>query len=157
MRKSVLSLSILSFFLIQSCEQSDNLKEKDSLIFNIPELVNKTPEQVIKILGEPDSAYTQYVVTIPVYTQWYGEKGLEIQYLEPEKLSKDIVIHNAGPLLFEPSTLALFGLEPTTPTISNPRSNLRWSDLQGYKTIHFYNRQEDANGDIRFQIYFKTE
>ncbi len=157
MRKFILPLSILFICLLQACAEKDNLKEKDSILFNIPELVNKTPEQVIEILGEPDSAYTQYVVTIPVYTQWWNDKGLEIQYLEPDKRSKDIVIHKAGPLPFDPSTLALFGLEPMSPTVSNPRSNLRWSDMQGFKTIHFYNRLENQNGEVNFQLFFKAE
>lgn len=158
MRRIVLGISttlLLAGMVACGGQKQQNLKEQRSLKLDILSIFDKSPEEVIAVLGQPDSSYTQYVVTIPVYTQWYGEHHLEIQYLEPDKRSRDIVLHQSDGVSFGPEGLKAFGLQAAIPKVNNP-NNLRWDNQQGFSIIHFYARQTNpATGEEEFKVFFK--
>jgi hypothetical protein len=157
-RRIVLGVStflLLAGMVACGGQQQDNLKQQRKLKLDILRIADKSPQEVIEILGEPDSSYTQYVVTIPVYTQWYGAHQLEIQYLEPEKRARDIVLHSSEGVAFGPEGLEAFGLQAAAPSVNNP-NNIRWDQQQGFSIIHFYARQTNpATGQEEFMIFFK--
>jgi len=158
MRRIVLGISttlLLAGMVACGGQKQQNLKEQRSLQLDVLSIADKSPEEVIEVLGQPDSSYVQYVVTIPVYTQWYGDRHLEIQYLEPEKRARDIVLHSSEGVTFGPEGLKAFGLQAATPSVNNP-NNLRWDNQQGFSIINFYARQtKPETGQEEFKVFFK--
>jgi hypothetical protein len=125
---------------------------------NIPEITDKTPEEVARVLGAADSMYTQKIVTKAIYTERYRrEFEIEIMYLNG--LSTDIVVLDAAPELpFEPSAIATFGFKAIPPTDVMKNAYIKWKNYPGYKTINCFATDLDGAGEVeKFQIFFKSD
>lgn len=137
-----------------ACENKAT-SEKEGIIVDVPAIINKTPEEVVKLLGEPDSAFDQYIVTKKIFTQLYQAGVVEIQY--PRGKATDIVIHNPQPLPFEPPTLAAFGVQPKGPTYFQPYEVMRWEDIPEFEMVSFYTvHKADSVTVDNYTIFFKA-
>ena len=154
-RRGHLGLCAIAFIIFWAC--TPNEKEGKNLIVNVPEIINKTPEEVVAILGKPDTAFVQNVVTLRFHTQLYYElDSLEIQYLEGT--SKDIVVHKPLPLPLNKMTLKAYGLEPKEPTGNVLDEVLRWENYEGFKMVNMYAIHKDKDGKIDdYKIFFKVK
>ena len=127
-------------------------------ILEVEEVADKTPEQVAKILGKPDTAYTQVIVTKPVFTQIY-RREFEIEIMYPEGLSTDIVVFDAAPNLpFEAGIIEKFGLQQIPPSDVVANTYIKWKNYPGYKTINFFVTDLDSAGNVKqFRLFFKSD
>ncbi len=145
-RITIILCSVLS---LVSCKQ---------IILDVEEVTDKTPEQVAKILGTPDTAYTQVIVTKPVFTQIY-RREFEIEIMYPEGLSTDIVVFDAAPNLpFEAGIIEKFGLQQMPPSDVVANTYIKWKNYPGYKTINFFATDLDSAGKVeQFRLFFKSD
>ena len=127
-------------------------------VLDVNNVVDRTPKEVVSILGEPDTTYTQMIVTKPIFTQLYS-RDYKIEIMYPEGLSTDIVIYNPAPSLpFDPSTLKYFGLDYVHPSDVMENAYIKWKNYPGYTTINFFATDLDSTGAVeQFNLFFKSE
>lgn len=129
------------------------------LILDVPKIMNRTPQEVIGVLGEPDSAFTQFIVTKVIFTQIYNRQfNVEIMY--PEGLATDIVVYDPAPdLPFEPETLEHFGLSADiAPSDTMKETYIKWKNYPGFKTINLFVTKLDSIGQVsQYLIFFKSD
>lgn len=134
---------------------SPNRIEEGGLILDIPILINKTPTEVVEILGEPDTSYYEQVLAKSFLVHRYKKHDIEVQYLKGK--SNDIIINEPLPVKFDPESLKHFGLKPIEPTVSREKGMLKWKNYSGLKTINFYKVRVDSAGNIiGYKIFFKA-
>lgn len=142
----------MTLLIMGSCTKKD-------LILDIQKVVDKTPHQVVGLLGEPDTAYTQVIVRKPIFTQIY-ERDYKIEIMYPEGLSTDVVIYDPAPgLPYSSKTLSRFGLDNSiSPSDSMANAYLKWKNYPGFKTINFFATKLDSAGGIKqYRIFFKSD
>lgn len=144
-----ITIILCSILFLVSCKQT---------ILDVEDVTDKTPEQVTKILGKPDTAYTQVIVTKPVFTQIY-RREFEIEIMYPEGLSTDIVVFDAAPKLpFEAGIIEKFGLPQIPPSDVVANTYIKWKNYPGYKTINFFVTDLDSTGNVeQFRLFFKSD
>lgn len=127
-------------------------------ILDVEEVADKTPQQVVEILGKPDTAYTQVFVTKHVFTQIY-KREFEIEIMYPEGLSTDIVVFDVAPKLpFEAEIIEKFGLPQIPPSDIVENTYIKWKNYPGYKTINFFVTDLDSAGNMeQFRLFFKSD
>jgi hypothetical protein len=127
--------------------------------FTIKQITNKLPEEVVEILGEPDSAYFQTVVTKRFFTQRYnqleGKYDVEIQYLSGR--SNDIIITDIiDDHPYDEKVLVNFGLPEAPPTETLPNGYFKWKGFEGFHVVNVYSTHLDDSGVADdFKIFFK--
>ena len=126
------------------------------VILDVSSVVNKTPEEVIRILGTPDTTYTERILGKTIFCQRYVAHNIEIQY--PESLSTDIVIYGPHGLPFTQSALKAFNIRQQHPAQYERDAVMRWYDLDKFAAVSFYNVVKGSDGGIdNFTIYFKAK
>lgn len=151
--RNSLGLFIVFWFCFSACSES-KLKE-ESIILNIPNLIHKTPTEVVAILGKPDTVYYEQVLRKTFLVQRYKNLDLEIQYIKGK--SNDIIINDPIPIEFKKESLSLFGIKPAQPTEHREKEMLKWKNYSGLKTINFYKVRTDSAGNIvSYKIFFKV-
>jgi hypothetical protein len=130
----------------------------ESPVCNVEEIADKTPQEVVNILGEPDTAYTQVIVTKPIFTQIY-KREFDIEIMYPDGLSTDIVVFDAAPKLpFEAGIIEKFGLQQIPPSDVVANTYIKWKNYPGYKTINFFVTDLDSAGNVeQFRLFFKSD
>jgi hypothetical protein len=149
----VCAFYLLLFFFLTSCQK----KDETDIILDVRSVINKRPEEVIKILGEPDTTYTEMILGKSLFCQRYAKHNIEIQY--PESLSTDIVIYGPHELPFTQSALKAFDIhyQKKHPSQYEKDVLMRWYDFDEFETISFYNVQKDSSGQINnYNIFFKA-
>lgn len=149
-RNAVIWIAWLS---IVACTRSN----QESYSLDVRRLANKRPQEVEKLLGNPDSSYTFHMMGKPVFCQVYRDRYLVVQY--PGMLSTDFVISGPHGLPFDHSALQAFDVDYRQHHLSDYRQNsyLRWSDIEGFSAISFYNARLDSQGKvIGFDIFLKA-
>jgi len=147
---SRITIILCTVLCLVSCKQT---------ILDVEEVADKTPQQVVEILGKPDTAYTQVFVTKHVFTQIY-RREFEIEIMYPDGLSTDIVVFDAAPKLpFEAGIIEKFGLQqmmPPSDVVAN--TYIKWKNYPGYKTINFFVTDLDSTGNVeQFRLFFKSD
>lgn len=147
MLKTILFTAVV--FAFWSCEKK---------LLDIEQVVDKTPEEVETILGKPDTAYTQMIVTKPIYTQIFRDE-VDIEIMYPDGLSTDIVVLDAAPeFKFNERIIARFGLKEIPPSHVQKNSFIKWKNYPGYKTINIFATDLDTAGNVeQFRIFFKSD
>ncbi len=145
---------LISWVLVLACQTK---KEYPHQHLQVMDIINNTPEETVKILGEPDSAFMQKVVTKNFYTQLYFNlDSLEIQYMDGT--AKDIILHKPVPLSFDKKILENYGLGLKDPTSNELGEVYRWENYPDFKVISAYITRRDNNGEISdFRIFFKVK
>lgn len=140
-------------FLACACGQ----KESSDIILDVKQIANKRPEQVVKLLGEPDSTYYIRIFGRSIFCQLYKPHNIEIQY--PETLATDIVIYGPHGLPFSHEALKAFNVNHKIHPNEYIEGQLwRWYDQEGFSTISLYNTDKDTTGRIlNFNIFFKSK
>lgn len=154
--KNLLSLflGLVGAITVFSISCSSPTTEEVGLVLDIPNLVHKTPTEVVEILGEPDTSYYVRILTKTFLVHGYKDHDIKIQYLKGK--SDDIVV-NDPQVEFKEESLRHFGIEPAPPTVFREKAMLKWKNYSGLKTINFYNVTTDSLGNIRsYKIYFKA-
>ena len=154
MKIRIFLLLFVALILLTGCNNGRDPK----LILDVASVINKTPDEVIAVLGEPDTTYIEKVVGKEIFCQRFGRHNIEIQY--PELLSTDIVIYGPHDLPFTQVALKAFNVEyhQQHPSHFEHDAVMRWYDLNEFEAISFYNVKKDATGDIdNFYIYFKSK
>lgn len=150
MKKVTLAVFLFVGSFIFSCTSSDD----SQMILDVPNLVQKLPEEVVGVLGEPDTVYYDQVFNKKFLVQRYKEHDLEIQYLNGK--SNDIILNDASLIEFKQESLNRFGIKPAIPTVFRDKEMIKWKNHSGLKTINFYNVKLDSVGNIiNFTIFFK--
>lgn len=145
-------LLLMGLILLFACE---NQKP----IMDIATVVNKTPQQVESILGTPDTAYTQTIVTKHIFTQIYNKDVFNIEIMYPDGLSTDVVVLNGAPKLpFDASAIKQFGLNEIPPSHFQEKAFIKWKNYPGYKTINIFVTDLDSVGNVeQFRLFFKSD
>lgn len=144
---------LLVILLITSCAQ----KDETNIILDVRSIINKSPEEVVEILGEPDTTYTERILGKALFCQRYTKHNIEIQY--PESLSTDIVIYGPHELPFTQSALKAFNIkyQKKHPSQYEKDVLMRWYDFDEFEAISFYNVRKDSLGQINnYSIFFKA-
>lgn len=156
MKLMKLIIYICSFLICSSfysCSESPS--DQAGLILNIPSLVNKLPNEVAEILGEPDTVYYDQVLNKKFFVQRYKRHDIEIQYLKGR--ANDIIVNQPWPVDFEAGSLRYFGIKPAQPTVYHENEMIKWKNHSGLKTINFYKVRKDSTGNIiSYKIFFKA-
>lgn len=148
-------LNVLLLMYFTSCKEK---RQDPALLLDIRSIVNRTPTQVISILGEPDTTYTERIAGKAFYCQRYWKHNVEIQY--PDSLSTDIVIYGPHGLPFAQSALKAFNIEYQTKHPSQYEKDIlmRWYNFDEFEAISFYNVEKDSQGRIlNYNIFFKSK
>jgi hypothetical protein len=90
---------LVALSILCACSSGDD----SGKVLDIRNVVNKTPEQVAELLGEPDTTYTERILGKEIFCQRYYRNNIEIQY--PESLSTDVVVYGPHGLPFTQSAL----------------------------------------------------
>lgn len=152
MKIRILSLALSSVLLLAACGKDEKL------ILDVRSVINKSPEEVVSILGEPDTTYTEKIPGKEIFCQRYREHNIEIQY--PESLSTDIVVYGPHNLAFTQSALEAFNIryQEQHPSQYERDAVMRWYDFKEFAAISFYNVQKNPEGVItNYTIYFKAK
>lgn len=153
--RSNIALPLLLVFSILSCR--DQGAANDSVILDVKRIVNKSPEEVEEILGEPDSAYTITVMGKRIFCQAYAGNSIEIQY--PDRRARDILVTDQTRLAFDQTALSAFGLDykKQHPSDYKKGSFIRWSNFDDFSAISLYATEKDSlNRVTAFNIFFKS-
>jgi hypothetical protein len=147
-------IGLVVSMMLFACNPGDG----PGIILDIRNVVNKTPEQVVEILGEPDTTYTERILGKEIYCQKYYRNNIEIQY--PESLSTDVVVYGPHGLPFTQSGLKAFDLsyQKQHPSQYEKETLMRWYDFENFEAISFYDVQKDSVGRIKnYTIFFKAK
>lgn len=143
--------------LVQLLLVSCSLKDQD-VILDVKKIIYKTPEEVVTMLGNPDSTYTIRILNKVIFCQWYEENGIEIQYHD-SGLSTDILVKGPHGLSFDPSALKAFNLDIHVPPSQFMEKELiRWYNMDEFAGISFYRVQWDEQKNVKnYTIFFKAK
>jgi hypothetical protein len=128
------------------------------VLLDVPSVINKTPVEVVELLGEPDTTYIETILGRKLFCQRYDKHNIEIQF--PDSLSTEIVVYGPHGLPFTQSALKAFNIphQKAHPSQHEKNRLMRWYDYKEFEAISFYNVQEDAAGAIEnFSIFFKAK
>lgn len=144
-------LAVFSALLsITACEQP--FAESEKIVLDIPAIANKTPAEVMAVLGQPDSVYMQKRGQRKVAVQLYKPHGVEIYY--PAGKASEILVNEPAPLPYHESALSSFNIEPRSPNQANDNASIKWSNIQGYNYITFFSHNIQADTVSEFKIFF---
>jgi len=148
-RKFLIRLCIVCLLVFWS-----SCKDK-SVIVDINSVINKSNEEVINTLGEPDTTYWQPIFNKKILTAEYTRYRIEFRYFEGK--ASDIIVRNPTELEFAASTLKRFGLPESAPDKIEKDVLLRWDNpAEDIKMVSFYSKKRDDNGDpLIYEFYFK--
>ena len=143
--------------LILSILLSCNSAEKDNIIFNAPDLVDKSPMEVVDILGEPDSIFHRTLFGKQYFIQYYDKHGIEVRHYQGK--IKGVIVNEPYPLAFEPETITKFGINYVEPTNYDSSAMIMWKNIEGFKVINFYLRGVKKPDSIEhsYHIYFNMD
>ncbi len=147
-------LVVLASVFLHSCTQWGS---KDILL-DVKAIVNKSPKEVEKIIGTPDSTYTLQIMGKKTFCQLYKKHNIEIQY--PKLLATDIIVYGPHELPFNQTALSAFNLDYRVQHPSDYMKDrfIRWSDFEEFSAITFYNTKKDSLNNITdFNIFFKVK
>lgn len=154
MKKIYRSAGMLAGFAallsMTACEQP--LAESEKIVLDIPAIANKTPEEVVAALGQPDSVYLQKRGRKKVAVQLYKPHQIEIYF--PAGKASEILVNKPAPLPYHERALSSFNIEPRSPDQANDNAAIKWSNIQGFKYITFFSHQIQADTVSDFKIFF---
>ena len=152
MKKRILIVVCLVSFIwlaIGSCNST-----RENLIVDIPSIIDKSPGEVKKVLGEPDSSYMQPILNKKVLTFFYTANVVEIRFFK--NVASEIIVRQTKDIPFEENSLELFGVTPQTPTEKKENLLITWNDYPNFKTVSFYTKYRNTDGTPQiFEIFFK--
>lgn len=127
------------------------------IIFDVSAIANKSPKEVVSMLGKPDSVYVLRVLGKPIPCQYYKAYNLEVQYSGSK--ATDIVVYGARNLPFDQTALSAFNLDYRKhhPSDYRRESFIRWTGFDEFSAITFYSLKKDSMNNIAsYDIFFKT-
>ncbi len=148
------SLIFLLAFLWFACAQNSKTEKH---LPPLGQLANKTPDQLLELVGPPDSVFVQFVVTKQMLTHHYRGKDylLEIQF--PKGMSTDLIVVNP-PVSFDKLNLEIFGLRDSKPTEDVESAYKKWRKIEPFKIINAYvTNRTPGNRVLTYSVYFKSE
>lgn len=153
MRAKRFSIICLPLLILAGCAADKSAE----IIFDASAIANKAPEDVVSILGNPDSVYVLRVLGKPIPCQYYKVYNLEIQYSDSG--ATDIVVYGARNLPFDQTALSAFNLDYRKHHPSDYRrgSFIRWTDFDQFSAITFYSPKKDSMNNVTsYDIFFRT-
>lgn len=143
-------VGIIYMIVMISCKNSDS-----DIIIDIDEVINKSNDEVIGILGKPDTAYWQPIFNKKVYTTVYTPYKVEFRYFNG--VASDIIVRQPGDLSFHPASLARFGIPKSDPDKREPNVLLRWDHpTDRIRMITMYAKKAGDDGQPSvYEFYFK--
>jgi len=146
---TVISLMVFIALLSQRCTQSDNNR-----LFNVTELKNNTPQQVIHIVGtQPDSSFNKRFINGEKYVQlYYKLDSAEFRYVKGRLA--EIIVHKPA-FGYKPENIEKFGLNYQSPSQTDTAVFIRWYNYPDFKAISFYRVGSKNKGrGSGFKVYF---
>lgn len=145
--------ALLGVFLIAGCTPV----EPDDLVFDAPKLVAKSPEEVVELLGEPDTSYYRPFLNKRYFIQYYNQYGVEVRHLNGSV--SEIIVQQPYPLKFAPETITRFGIAYTEPSEYDSLAMIMWKNIEGIKVVNFYLRGELKPDSIEhsYHIFFNMD
>lgn len=127
---------------------------RQNLVIDIPKIINKSPEEVKKALGEPDSSILQPIFNKKVLTFYYTANVVEIRFFE--NIASEIIVRKTDNIPFDENSLKLFGVSPQTPTEKKENLLITWNTYPEFKTVSFYTKYRNPDGSPKiYEIFFK--
>ncbi len=147
----MLALLLLSWLLYCCTSYSEDV------VFNAPSLLNKSPTEVIGILGEPDTVFQRTFFGKQYFIQYYNEYGVEVRHYQGK--IKGVIVNEPYPLEFKPETIIKFGISYVEPTKYDSSAMIMWKNIDGFKVINFYLRGVRKPDSIKhsYHIYFNMD
>lgn len=144
-----LKLSFLVLLFSIACQTSSS-----NLIIDVPQVVDKNPEEIRQILGDPDSVAMQPIFRQKVLTYYYTRHDVELRFFNGH--ASEILVRKTDDIPFEAASLSLFGLDPTSPEEFIPDMLMRWGNYDQFKTVTFYTKHRDAEGRPEiYELFFR--
>jgi len=140
---------VVLFVLFAACQS-----KKPQIIFDVSSLIGGSPNEIINVLGNPDSTYNKTILNKPYYYQQYDERDMQVRYLNDEIV--DIIINKPYDLEFTPETIEKFGFRLTPPDKMDTAANIMWMDKEGLRYINLYKvgSKKPDSVTTNFKIYF---
>ena len=107
-------------------------KTLPTLVLNVPEIANKSPEDVARILGTATSSNSEPGQNTTRNAYRRGE--IEVTFKHDR--AARITVRRTGDLPFDAAALQKLGLPPTKPTARTSGGALRWDRLCGPPARH---------------------
>ncbi|HYF67867.1 MAG TPA: hypothetical protein VD884_07020 [Ohtaekwangia sp.] len=129
---------------------------KNDVIIDIKSIVNKNPEQVIEMLGNPDSSYNKIIFGKAYFIQQYEKLNeAEIRFLN--NVAHEVIINRTHGIDFNPTSLNKFGFEEKAPSSFDTTAFYAWKNLDDIQIANMYligTRKTDSTKH-NFKIYFR--
>jgi len=123
---------------------------KERIVVDAPAVLRQTPEEVEKVLGKPDTTYTELTLGGQAMVQHFKMYDVEVQYLE----NKATYITVKGPhgLPFSAEALDSFGaIAVGEPSTFEDKKLIRWTKMEppveavSFAATHFDSLQNVTN------------
>jgi hypothetical protein len=164
-KTTILSFATILIFASCSENKTSQTENKESTaqatsvkidtVVNIADIASKTMKEVNKLLGKPNSMDKAKPSGTPCKNNpcdkaFYKDSKFEIIFIN--KVADWITINNVSNLPMNEDLITSLGLPKTKPSFSNPLNEIRWTNINGFKEISFFN-----NGSNKVDyIYIKT-
>jgi hypothetical protein len=144
---------VLAVLVLLSCQPGEaplpieqpQGQEQAEQFLDLTAIAGNSPGEVEQVLGTPTFREETKVAGRSYPRNLYREGEVEVIFVV-EKAAW-IKIHPTDQLPFQKTTLAAIGLPVAEPSLTHPRSLMRWRDYQGMKEINFF---ANPDGTIRY-------
>ncbi|MDX2302171.1 MAG: hypothetical protein NW226_05190 [Microscillaceae bacterium] len=145
----LITLTALSAYLY-SCNSSGTAKER--MLLNVPLVINKSSEDIVDMMGKPDSIYNFGSSLGPALVHRYKRNGIEIYYVNNQ--AKEIIIREPKPVKFDMNYIKYIGIIPKDPPDYIIDSTvISWSNIPGYAEIALITQAvDDKNFDYFIMV-----
>lgn len=123
---------------------------KGRVVVDAPAILRHSPEEVIAILGQPDSTYTERTLSGEAFVQHFKMYDVDVQYLENK--ASYITVKGPHGLDFSADALAAFNAKATAePATFEDKKLIRWLKMEppveavSFAATHFDSLQNVKN------------
>ena len=137
-----------------SCNQT-----KTTILIDAKEVLSKKEEEVIELLGKPDSTYYIPMLNKKIFTQLYYKGTYDIEVRYSKDRSESILINRNNDLPFSKEALVTLGIEGIgEPDSCKPNLYLTWNNNRGFEKINIYSTYLAEDGTVEeFKVYVKKK
>lgn len=143
---------LVLLILLLSASACGPADKREQIVLDIPAIAHKTQEQLLAILGQPDSSYYQKRGGRKIPVQLYQPHQIEVYF--PAGKATEIVVNEPGPMWYNEASLSYFNIEPMAPNRERSKAAMKWSEVQGFKYITFFSQNIQADTVSSFRMFF---
>jgi|GEM_PF-3158961 len=144
-------LLLTAILLLNACD-------KNNVIFDAKQLKNKSADEVVQILGEPDTTYNKWIMGKEHYIlRYFRLYDTEVRELKGKTTA--VLVHEAQDLGFKPTLIEQFGFSYVEPQTIDQDNYYSWKNLEGLENVSMYKvgKKMKPGQTLQFDIYFDLE